>query len=306
MNGRIAIIGLYGMTAFFHTTHLPQIGETISSKQLTFEEGGKGFNQALSTVRAGANVLFITAVGDDIHGREANNVFQNYGIIDNVCLKISNATTAFASVISDEQGNNIVIVDQGAIRQLPISLIDKMEDRISTCNVMLLQCEIPDELICRALEIGKKHGLYTILNPAPARQLPYEIVEKVDLITPNLIEAATIAKKTMESPEVIALQLQKMGFKNIVITLGNRGCLIKEVRKNSYYIDGYKVKCIDSTGAGDNFNGMLAACLASGKTIAESASMAIASSALCVTKQGVLSAIPTFEEVIEFKNKMDI
>lgn len=302
MSKRIAVIGLYGMSALFHLARLPDTGETVRSNGLIFEPGGKGYNQAISALRAGADVFFATALGDDIYGRDAESVFKQAGLSHHHCFFVQNAATAFAAVAGDDDGHNIVIVEQGACARFTSAMIDALEQEISHCGILILQCEMPEETVRRALELGKSHGLYTILNPAPARKLSPDLLALVDLLTPNWGEAVSIAGVDGE-PERVGQALHDMGCGNVIITMGERGAYVWAESGGEHYLQAaYPVACVDSTGAGDNFNGALAARLALGETLKSSVRYAVASSALSVTARGVVGAIPTRKMVEAFLN----
>jgi len=299
MSKRIAVIGLYGMSALFHLKKLPDIGETARSEGLIFEPGGKGYNQALAALRAGADIFFATAVGTDPYGRGADGVFQRDGILRYKCLVMQDAATAFAAVAGDAAGNNIVIVEQGACARVTPDMIQSLEGELADCEILLLQCEMPDAALLRALELGKRHGLYTILNPAPARLLPAGLLAMVDLLTPNWSEAVSIAGLS-GSPEEVGRRLADMGCANVIITMGGNGAFVRPKGQRGYIQPAFQVPCVDSTGAGDNFNGALAARLLIGDCLQDGARYAAASSALSVTRRGVMDAIPTIEMVEAF------
>ena len=303
LRNRIAVIGLYGMSALFHMSHLPKTGETVKSRALTFEPGGKGYNQAISASRMGGNVYFATAVGDDEYGYNAAKQVKADGISECDCVPLHGKTTAFASVCIDDAGNNIVIVNQGACESAGPAMIEAIEARIADCDVLLLQCEMPLEIIDRALETAKKSGAYTILNPAPARDLSDELFGKVDLLTPNWGEALQLchlANAAPAKPVDVCKMLQHKGCGNVTITMGERGAHVLLADGSDYHQQPFRVNCVDTTGAGDTFNGTAAAMLAMGKDIRDSIMIATAASALSVTRQGVMDAIPSAAEVYSF------
>lgn len=300
----ITVIGLYGMSALFALRTLPQIGETVRGNGLVFEYGGKGFNQAISALRMGRSpVRFITAVGNDAFGEEARKQLSMAGFESLQVYTISEDSTAFAAVCNDECGQNIVIVHGGACDHLTPSHIELMEDTIKESGILLTQMEIPLETVMCALSIAKKHGVYTILNPAPAQPLDKYLLRNVDLLTPNWGEACSIANMVgvdTKHAHLVAQRLKDLGCKNVIITMGSQGAFVSDEDGNSYKQEPMKIKCIDSTGAGDTFSGALAASMARGLDMRESVKLATAASALCVNRQGVVVSIPTLSETLEY------
>lgn len=300
MGKKLAVVGLYGMSALFRLDRLPMPGETAGSRALKFEQGGKGYNQALGALRMGTEVFFATAVGDDLYGKQAPAVFEQDGLKDYRCMVISDTPTAFASVLSDRTGANMVIVEQGASAKLTLDMADRLEDRIKDCDMLLLQCEMPDAIIKRLLETGKKHGLLTVLNPAPARCSVRELMPLCDLVTPNWGEAQTITGMYHASVPAVAEELVSYSHGAVVITLGKDGSYVQEPGHAGYFQKAVQVDSVDTTGAGDNFNGVLCARLLAGDSLHHAVSFANVSSGLSVTKYGVIEAIPTLKEVEEF------
>lgn len=300
MEQRLAVVGLYGMSALFRLDSLPQPGQTVRSRGLIFEQGGKGYNQAIGALRAGARVFYAAAVGDDAYGKDAPDVFRQDGLTDFACLTVAGQPTAFAAVVSDAQGENEVIVEQGANACWTSEMADSLEEEIAKCSAILLQCEMPDEPLLRFLTIARRHGLYTVLNPAPARLLPDALLSLCDLVTPNWGEAQTITGLPGAPVEDVAQALLRSGCGAGVITLGSRGVYAQKAGQPGFYRPAFSVSAVDTTGAGDNFNGALCARLLAGDEFMVAVRYACASSALSVTRRGVIAAIPTREEVKEF------
>lgn len=300
MGKKLAVVGLYGMSALFRLKRLPAPGETVGSRALKFEQGGKGYNQALGASRMGADVFFAAAVGDDQYGKQAPEIFEQDGLHDYCCMTVAGAPTAFASVLSDETGDNMVIVEQGANAKMTLKMADSLEDRIKDCHMLLLQCEMPDGVVRRLLEIGKKHGLFTVLNPAPARPSAAELLPLCDLITPNWGEAKMLTGMYDAPVPAVAEALLQKGCKTAVVTLGGDGSYVQTCGGNGFYQKAVPVDSVDTTGAGDNFNGVLCAGLLAGDGLETAVRRANASSGLSVTRHGVIDAIPTRREVESF------
>lgn len=273
---RVAVIGIVGNSVFLEVEKFHEGGETVEASSVHFELGGKGFNQAVAAARYGAEVSFLAAVGSDSLAA-VESFLSNEGI-DAVIVEKEEGT-AFASIVTDKNGNNHVTVYQGA--QLSGCDVDSFEDRIRNADVLLINNEVIEEVNVRAVEIAKRYGVKVILNPAPARKTCALILESVDLFTPNEHETLGIEEKD-----------------NVIITVGKRGCIIKS--ENNRNIPAQNVaKVVDTTGAGDTFNGVLAASLAEGRKLCEAAWIANAASSLGVTRKYAVSSIPTRKEIEE-------
>lgn len=274
---KISVIGMCGMSIFMKVDHFHQSGETLIADDIFFEVGGKGINQAIAASRMGEKVSFLTAVGDDSYGKECMEVARQNGLNATFAIK-ENKKTAIAYILTDKDGNNQVTEFMGAV--LDVSDVMKFEEEISDSDILLLQQEIPNEVNKKAIEIAKKYGVKVILNPAPPRKIDNEIVNEVYIITPNEQEARFIDSER---------------FRNIVTTLGANGCMIN----GKTIIDALTVDAVDTTGAGDTFNGVLASWIAEGESLENSARYAIVASGISVTRNNVLNAIPYRKEILK-------
>ena len=269
----IAVIGIVGNSVFLPVDHFHVGGETVEATSVHFEPGGKGFNQAVAAKRCGANVSFLAAVGYEYRGEFAE-FLENEGI--NHTLVFKDESTAFAAIVTDKSGSNHVTVYQGA--QLSREDVALFEDSIKAADILLINNEVAEEVNVEAIKIAKKHGVKCILNPAPARETSDFVLDGIDLFTPNEHELLGIEDK-----------------ENVIVTLGARGCLIKSTGEE---IPGASFgAAVDTTGAGDTFNGVLTAMLAEGRTLAESARIANKIAALGVTRKYAVSSIPTGDEI---------
>ena len=270
---RIAIIGIVGNSVFLPVDEFGVGGETVDAKSVHFELGGKGFNQAVAAARSGAEVSFCAAVGFDLYDK-VTNFLKREGI--SVCLAKKEASSAFAAIVTDSHGANLVTVYQGV--QLEVSDLDAFEQTIRNADVLLLSNEVTEQINIRAIEIAKKNGVKCVLNPAPARENAPYIVENVDLFTPNEHELASVNDR-----------------ENCIVTLGKRGCLIKMTGETVLATDVGKV--LDTTGAGDTFNGAFAVALGEGKSPVEALAFANAAAAISVTRHGAAESAPTRQEI---------
>ena len=272
---KIAVVGICGNSIFLPVEHFHAPGETLTALSCFEEVGGKGINQAIAAARFGAQVSFLAAIGDDESGRSCARQIEQTGVCSTfVCRKGEKSTFAF--ILTDKTGENRVTVYRGA--QLQEADVAAFEEEIAQSRVLLLQNEVPEAVNIAAAKIAKKHGVTVILNPAPARPICDELAKLLDVVTPNEQEAEAT---------------QNHSFPTRVVTLGAKGCCIND----NITIPAYPVDAVDTTGAGDTFNGVLAACLAEGKEIEEACRVAVAAAGLSVTKRGVLQAIPHREDI---------
>ncbi len=275
---KIAVIGMVGNSAFLPVENFHIGGETIVAKDFHLEPGGKGYNAAVAAARFGAEVSFLAAVGQS--GFESIDAFTKNEGIKGVFIK-KQCPTAFATIITNAAGENQVTVFQGAA--LDEKDLLSFEEEIKTANILLLNNEVPEIVNVKAIEIAKKYGVFVVLNPAPYRPLCDYILENVDIFTPNEHET-----KGLENKE------------NLIVTLGKKGALIKE--KNITVEKFNAGKAIDTTGAGDTFNGVLCAELGDKKDILTAVKSAIRASGVKVTKKYAAGGIPTKEEIERYEN----
>ncbi len=279
---RIAVIGIIGNSVFLPVDRFHVGGETVEASSIHFEFGGKGFNQAVAAARCGAEVSFLASIGNE-YLVEAEAFFEKEGIRHTLVKK--DGSTAFAAIVTDKTGSNHVTVYQGV--QLEGEDVSLFENEIKNADILLLNNEVAEDVNVRAIEYAKKYGVRIILNPAPAREtLPY-ILESVDLFTPNEHETVGIEDKT-----------------NLLITLGSRGCFLKETGESIPAVKSGRV--VDTTGAGDTFNGTLAAMLAEGRPLANAATIANRVSSVGVTRPYAVSSIPTKQEILEIIKETEI
>lgn len=272
---RVAVIGIVGNSVFMTVDHFHQSGETLSADSLYEEIGGKGFNQAVACAKMGAQVSFLGAVGEDTVADQCRRTAQEYGIDGFFAVKKGTAST-IAFILTDTNGENRVTVYRSA--QLTNEDVLDFEPEIAKSDLLLLQNEVPTAVNMTAVELAKKHGVRVILNPAPARDIPDELAQNVFVVTPNEQESRAIDVSR---------------FKNCVTTLGKNGCCIND----EIFIKSLAVDAVDTTGAGDTFNGVLAVCIAEGMDIQTACEYAVKASGLSVTRQHVLDAIPERREI---------
>ncbi len=271
---KIAVIGIVGKTIFMEVEAFHKGGETIETEKAHFEYGAKGFNQALAAVRMGADVSFLCPVGDDYY-EDILKLCEGEGISPYIVKK--DCPTSFGCVITNAEGANHVTVFKGA--SLSAEDIVCFEEEIRTADILLLTNEIGEDVNLAAVKLAKKYGTKIILNPAPTRATSKEILDAVYLFTPNEFEICGLENYT-----------------NVIQTMGDKGCYI---RSTGTMIPATKVKAVDTTGAGDCFNGTLAAELAFGKELSDAAKTAVRASGISVTRRGAATSIPFRDEIFK-------
>lgn len=305
-NGKVAVIGLAGQSAFMTADHFPAPGETIPCSSLFFELGGKGYNQAIACARMGAETIFIGAVGDDANGAECKAALEKEGIT--ACLIKKNVPTAYAVITTRADSENTVSVYSGAAKSLNGEDLQREEIRreIADCDYLLLQNELSVECLEASFALAGELHIPVIFNPAPADHIPAKLFNECEVITPNYGEAKVIAgfAESEEPSDHDFLEvLRKLGVKKAVITMGRKGALL---------IDGENVSqipavscgiAIDTTGAGDTFNGVLTAALALGKCLEEAAGLAAIAAGISVTRRGAAGSIPSSDEIKKYISK---
>lgn len=279
---KISVIGICGNSIFMYADHFHEKGETLVADSVFEEIGGKGINQAVAAARMGAEVSFLAAVSDDKDGQVCIQVSEKNHL--NGCFRVKEGKrTTFAFILTDKSGENRVTEYKGA--ELNAEDVLEFEDEIATSDILLLQHEVPCEVNEMATKLAKKHGVKVILNPAPIREISDEMAEAVFVVTPNEQEKQAIDIKR---------------FQNNITTIGKKGCLVNE----NTVIPAIEVQAVDTTGAGDTFNGVLAVCLAEGMDLITACKYAVTASGISVGKNYVLNAIP-YREEIERRMKED-
>jgi ribokinase len=299
MRKPIVIMGIYVADLAFHADRMPVIGETILGG-FRSGPGGKGSNQSVAAARAGAAVSFITCIGRDSFGETARKTWGDVGIDQRFVCESTNPTGGAFIFVQNKTGDNAIIVAPGAANDLTASDIDKAEDVIGEALVFMTQLETPVLLALHALRIARRHQVTTILNPAPAVVLPDEIYPLVDFLTPNETEASALSGIEVtdaESAGRAADLLLAKGVGAVLITLGAKGAYYKD-RQQDQLIPAFKVaQVVDTTGAGDAFNGGFACALAEGKSAIEAARFGCATGSLSVTRVGTAPAMPSRAEI---------
>ncbi|NOX63919.1 MAG: ribokinase [Chloroflexi bacterium] len=299
MTTRITVIGSLNMDLVARSPRIPTPGETIIGREFRTAPGGKGANQAVAAARLGGRVSMVGCVGQDAFGDALLENLSANRVDHRFVRRADAAATGVAIIVVDDSGENSIVVLSGANNQLSPQDVETAESLIAQSEVLLLQLESPLESVIRAAQLGRKHGVTVILNPAPARALPVELFKLVDILIPNETETAMLTgmTPTTESEwEEAARALRDLGVGAVIVTLGKRGALISrpgDVRR----APAFEVTPVDTTAAGDAFVGGFAVALAEGETFAEAVRWGSAAGALATTRFGAQPSLPTRSEL---------
>jgi len=304
---RILIAGSSNTDMIIRLTRLPRPGETLLGGEFSTAGGGKGANQALAAARAGGDVAFIGCLGVDDLGDRAMADLAAAGIDTTACRRDDRAPSGVAQILVADDGENCIAVAPGTNALLSPEDIARAEPLLDNTAVVLLQLETPLETVQAALEAGRRYGCYTVLNPAPACDLPPALPGLIDLMTPNETEVEYLTGIQVSdngSAERAAQALNAKGVRDVIITRGSEGVTLSRQTANggivARHFPAFPVTAIDTTAAGDVFNGCLAAGLAVGTDLADAIPFAQAASALAVQRSGAQGSIPYREEILAF------
>ena len=296
----ISVLGIFVADISFSGTKIPAIGETILGDKYNIGPGGKGCNQAIAIARLGGRVDFISKIGKDAYGELALNTLKKNEIKTENIIQDANLQTGVAGILIDKKsGKNAINVIVGAPTTLKINEISKQINIIKDSKIFLTQLEVPKDVTLHCLKIAKENGCITILNPAPASEITKEFYGNIDYFTPNETEAEfyTGIKITSEKEAKLAAhKLISFGIKKVIITLGEKGLFYTD-GQDEIYLKANSVKTVDTTGAGDAFNGGLAFGLSKGKSIKECLELANKVAGISTTKLGAGDAMPYLADI---------
>jgi len=300
---KIAIVGSYVADIMARTPHLPSLGETVKGSFFRIGAGGKGFNQAIASAKAGNKPLFITKIGNDHFGKMAIDMLHENGMDTSQIIISPTENTGIALISVDEQsGQNEIIVVPGASGTFSTEDIGKSLHSLKDFDFLLVQLEINNDATLELIKQAKNLHINTILNPAPVQEIQDSLYDGLFLISPNEVEAQQLSGLSYNNDSdctLIAEYFLKKGVQNVVITLGKRGAYLN-TGKNEYFIDNYKVPVVDTTGAGDAFNGGLLAGLSKGMSVVSAFRYANVVANLSITKTGTSNSMPDEIEINEF------
>lgn len=288
---KIFILGSLNMDLSIKTNRMPNIGETICGDSFKTCPGGKGLNQAIAAAKMKSEVIFLGAIGKDVFGKEMVNALQTWNIDTRNIKFVDNCSSGIA-IIMVENANNRIILDLGANNYINKEDIDVLFKKANKDDIFLAQLENNIDSIGYALKVAKQKGLYTIVNPAPANKDILKFSDYIDLLTPNEIEILSLT----DCGDNYLMGYKKLCIPSIIVTLGKDGCLLIN-KDGSKRFSTIRVNAIDSTGAGDTFNGVLASFLAKSSCINDAIHFALLAASISVTRRGSSISSPTLEEI---------
>jgi ribokinase len=298
----IVVVGSTNTDMVIKTSHLPQPGETILGGTFFMNAGGKGANQAVAAARLGGEVLFIAKAGDDVFGKHAIELFKKEGINTSCIVRDRYLPSGVALITVDDNGENCIVVAPGANAALSRENIDDVKEEIENASLVLMQLEIPLETVEYVANKASLKSIRLILNPAPATKLNDDLLKKISIITPNQKEAEIltgIKVNDESSAKQAAIFLHNKGIETVIITMGALGAFVLHKNKSSM-MHGHKVNVVDTTAAGDVFNGALAVALCEGKNMEDAVAFSCKAAAISVTRLGAQSSVPYRKEVESF------
>jgi ribokinase len=298
----VAVVGACNIDLISYVPRMPALGETLHGTRFQIGFGGKGANQAVMAAKLGAAVTMISKVGRDVFGENTLKNFQAFGINTRHVQTTGDAFSGVAPIAVDPQGRNSIIIVTGANDLMTVAEVEAARAEIAAADVLVCQLEAPLEVTLAALRLAREAVVRTIFNPAPAKSdLPEEIYHHTDILCPNESEAELLTGMSVSSIEhcqASARELLRRGAGAVVLTLGERGCLVA-TSDSMTHLTAEKVNAIDSTGAGDAFVGSLAYFLAAGQTLSDAAKKACAIATKSVLRAGTQSSFPSREELAE-------
>ncbi len=303
----ITVIGSYNTDMVCRAAHLPKPGETVMGSDFKTGPGGKGANQAVAAARAGCEVTMVAKLGDDNFGKMALDTLKGEGIDVSYASFTELAPTGIAQITVDEKtSENTIIVISGANVTFTKEDTEKAKEAILKSDILLVQLEINIDALSDVITFAGENGVKVVLNPAPYSKIPIEIFKHVTYITPNETEAGYLADIEVvddESALEAAKKITEMGVKTVIMTMGKRGCLVYDNGEH-YFVEAFCMdKVVDTTGAGDSFNGGFSYAISKGKSVSDAVRYANAVAGLSVTKLGAAQSTAYKEEIEDFLRK---
>ncbi|QRN38308.1 ribokinase [Pectobacterium carotovorum] len=300
--GKLVVLGSINADHILNLEQFPRPGETVIGEQYSVAFGGKGANQAVAAGRSGADIAFIACVGEDDIGTRICQQLSKDNIDVSAVEAISGETTGVALIFVNADAENMIAINAGANAAVSPDYLDRYQQHIIDASALLMQLESPLETVIAAAKLAHEHQTKVILNPAPARELPDELLSLVNMITPNETEAQFLTGITVETEDDAARAAQVLhdkGIETVLITLGSRGVWLSE-NGQGQRIPGYRVKAVDTIAAGDTFNGALVTALLENKPMSSAVKFAHAAAAIAVTRRGAQPSVPWREEIDAF------
>lgn len=303
MKQKVTVFGSFVVDLMARTPHLPVPGETVKGSLFKQGAGGKGFNQGIAAHKAGADIAMITKLGRDTLGQVALDAMDSVGMPKDYLFFHDEIATGIALITVDENtSQNEIVIVPGACSTITEEDIERVKPRILESAYVLLQLEVNQDANEKVAKLAKENGVRVIINTAPYQPITDEFLRGAYLVTPNEVEAEELTGvpvTDLESADRAAKVFFEKGVENVLITLGSRGVYIN-TEGRSEIVPAYRVKAVDTTGAGDAFNGGLLAALAEGKSLHDAARFANALAAISVQRMGTTPAMPTRAEIDAF------
>ena len=300
--GKIVVVGSSNTDLVVSSKKLPAPGETVIGGDFDLIPGGKGANQAVAAARAGSEVMFVAKIGNDYFGKRALEGYEKEAInLDHIFTDDEKPSGVAIILVEELTGQNSIVVAPGSNSSLSVADIQQAEEEIARADMVLVQLEIPLKTVEYVLQVAKGNGVKTILNPAPAQSLSDELLGMVDIITPNESETKILVGIDPSDEENLAEAASALLSKvreAALITLGEKGVYFASGSAENALIPSLKVRAVDTTAAGDVFNGYLASALSEGKAFEDAIAIANRAAAISVTKRGAQPSIPTMEELV--------
>ena len=296
---KIVVIGSSNTDMVIRTPRIPRPGETVLGGEFFMAPGGKGANQAVAAARAGGEVHFVARVGDDVFGQQSLDGFVSDGIHVDLIVRDKDAPSGVALIIVGPDGENCIAVASGSNSRLGVADVRLAKPVITSADIVLMQLESPLETVREAVEFAASAGVPVVLNPAPARARGAETLKRVAYLTPNETEAEILTGITLIKKSDLAKAADALlakGIKAVLITLGSKGVYVA-TREKKEVMPAFKVIPVDTTAAGDAFNGALAVALAEGRPLLEAARFANAAAALATTKMGAQPSLAGRDDI---------
>jgi ribokinase len=294
---RIATVGGYGAGLTFLAERMPVAGETIVGRSFRTSHGGKASNQAIAAARLGAVVALLTAVGEDAYGHAARELWVAEGV-DATAVRVTDAPTMVGAVLVEASGENRILIVPGALDELEVDDVDRFEPSIAAADVLLVSLEIPHPVAERACALGRSLGRTVVLNPAPAAALSGTLLAEVDHLVPNRQEAAQITGLARDTkPSDLLAALTAMTSATVVLTLGHDGALVGRRETTPLRIPAPRPAVVDTTGAGDAFNGAFAVALALGADPPDAVAYGVLAGSHSVTSADAVPSFPRRSDI---------
>jgi ribokinase len=300
----IVVVGSINMDMVTQAPRIPRPGETVTGTGFQLHSGGKGANQAVAAAKLGHPCVMLGAVGDDVFGRDLLRTLEEYGV-DTQYVATVPGPSGTASIVVDSNAENSIIVTPGSNACVTVEYIRKNIEIVRNAGIVLLQLEIPLKTVEWLVHFCSENHISTMLDPAPAKPLSAAVLKEVDWFTPNQTEVEFYTGNS-EATETSLSKLFQQGLRNIILKRGSEGALIADASGSRFWIEAFPVAALDTTAAGDAFNGAFAVALMRAETTVECGRFASAAAAISVTRSGAQPSLPTQKEVDQFSQEAGV